>query len=636
MGGGVIVYSLFLILHLVSKFAVAGDKPAEWTIFLYLAGDEPSLYEPSRRALKRIEKTPSLRPGGKVQVVAQWDDVGRDPNYRYNLKYIAHPTRQLGPDTLPLTESEIEEQLAQPFRYQELNSGSAVTLKNFLAWGIRAYPAKRYGLILSGHSWGQQGLMQDFYMPNSDGLNAPSQLMKNYEIRRAMEELYRENRVSKFDFLMVDACIAGQLELALEFQPVFRYFAASSLETPNHSFPFEQFLEPFAKRLESESSSDVLLEDSFFKPWVKSYLQAHVRKGALVEMEGQMDPVDAFVVRTDHLPAVGRALKNGLSRLSSDWKKRWHSGELKEWSLFADDDANADLFSMSKATPAMAELQSALGYPDDDSAGQRTLLDFRTRPNAAGVWAAVQIDEQARYRDMAVCLALKTYAFLNADQPEIIPRVELRKGEWESAAKLDCNHLAESHQTHHPDADQANPDGGPHPLITVFKRGVQFRNGTSAYWFEHAMGKRIADRTLILWIPKGKGPTRKVRLHLVGTERVDLTYSEHDHVGWQIPPYTFNDHFGRNALYVVEGHTNGVPLKHGLGILLSSRVSLEDSPYWQGREPIERREPEPYAWRVNTYLYDPGPHPLIEKDFYRAHRIQMTGWPDFLFGTLLR
>ena len=166
--------SLPLVLGLLwfSHPAHGRTKSAEmkdWTILVYAAGDEEKVRMPTLALLKRFEGVPSLRADGNVRVVAQHDDAGKDLGYRYLLRYIEHPSDKPGPDTPPLTEKEIQEQLqtvhpSATFSYGELDTGNAVTLKQFVRWGIEAYPARHYVLILAGHSWGQQGMMQDFFV----------------------------------------------------------------------------------------------------------------------------------------------------------------------------------------------------------------------------------------------------------------------------------------------------------------------------------------------------------------------------------------------------------------------------------------------------------------------------------------
>src|SRR4051794_10293418 len=74
-------------LHLAAKAAA----PRELTILVYAAGDEEEVQAPTTWTLQRFERVPGLTDAANVAVVAQRDDNGNDPNYRYQLRYVATP-----------------------------------------------------------------------------------------------------------------------------------------------------------------------------------------------------------------------------------------------------------------------------------------------------------------------------------------------------------------------------------------------------------------------------------------------------------------------------------------------------------------------------------------------------------------
>jgi hypothetical protein len=171
----------------------------------------------------------------QVRIVGYLDDVDEDPNWRFHFRQGLNNRNQA-----QLTAAEITSQMqfydkTAEFKYKELDSGSPVTLKEFIRWGVRAYPAKHYMLIVAGHSWGQQGLMQDFFFNGKS--HDKSSMIKNYEFRRVMQEIYREEKEripgGVFDVLLVDGCTSGQLDVLLDWKDVFKYMAAATLETPS-------------------------------------------------------------------------------------------------------------------------------------------------------------------------------------------------------------------------------------------------------------------------------------------------------------------------------------------------------------------------------------------------------------------
>ena len=100
-------------------------------------------------------------------------------------------TYQKNGDTSPflvsqgIPEGEIRK-IDPTFSYSEPNTGSAVTLKKFITWGIKAFPAKHYFLIMQGHSWGKLGLMMDF-LDKADGKSLEkATMMTTWEFRRGI------------------------------------------------------------------------------------------------------------------------------------------------------------------------------------------------------------------------------------------------------------------------------------------------------------------------------------------------------------------------------------------------------------------------------------------------------------------
>jgi hypothetical protein len=96
---------------------------------------------------------------------------------------------------------------------------------------------------------------------------------------------------------------------------------------------------------------------------------------------------------------------------------------------------------------------------------------------------------------------------------------------------------------------------------------------------------------------------------------------------------SFPDENG-HGLYVAEAHTNGSHFKRGIGILLTRTVEGEEG-YQGGRLPIEQVDPngtlEAYMASLKTKK-ELDTYKLWGAPFYRAHAIESTGWPDFLFG----
>lgn len=681
--GGSRLKQLLFLFGCFSLIAQARFVPEvkEWTILVYLAGDDITIEKATRKMIEEIHATPSLKTDGDVRVVLQFDAANNDPNYRYLLGRGNPAGASATP--APLTEDEVREQVKayspdSDFHYGERDSGNVLTLKDFLRWGIRTYPARHYALVMSGHSWGQQGMMQDFFVDGKE--ISPSTIIPNYEMRRAMQEIYREEAAGipggKFDLLLIDACTSGQFDVLVDFQDVFKYFAGTSLETPYNGLPYSEFLEPFIKNLNFRSltarASDLHLERDFLKPMVNRYLVNHVRGGRLVEYEGQTDTVQAFALRMEKLPEVGEALKQLVESIPEESRKEWRDHKILPLERIKDSDSNADLFALAKAfhkhfsekgkENASFEWQKAaetaqnfgrvLGTPAKDPTQQKTVVDFSKIDKATGVWLKIQTDETMKNPDQAICFTLKYFATLNPDYAKLLPEFTSKK-EKLKALDIRCNDLAEeAEEKTHPRRDQAKA------VKSIFKVKVNWPHGVPAYVKEEVdqdHPERLLSRNVYLWVPKQE-ESLLLQLRLFATEKADMEfvavpegatpgdYFKGSNSSWlvnriekQFPAFVFVNDFPEDGLYVAEGHTNATQFKQGMGIFLGQSLEDIDATYTLGRVPLEQIETAPFAMNLETYFQDLkekgklNEFPIKGVDYCRLSRIDSTLWLKFLF-----
>ena len=116
-------------------------------------------------------------------------------------------------------------------KVQELkarNMGRPDTLADFLNYGIGSYPAEHYGLIFWNHGEGQiQGFGCDLNF-NEDSLTFD-------EIRNAFEKSVVKNPL---DFVAMDACLMGNVELAAVLEGKAKYLIASEDLEPQEGYDY--------------------------------------------------------------------------------------------------------------------------------------------------------------------------------------------------------------------------------------------------------------------------------------------------------------------------------------------------------------------------------------------------------------
>jgi hypothetical protein len=210
-----VVLALLVISGLASLSAASAGAQggqAEWTVLSYYAADN-NLEAEEMRDLTEVE---IIGSSDKVNFVAIAD---RHPAYwtgsenwigaRYyrleqdnNLFYIASP---------------VAEELG------DVNTGAPETLQQFIEWGVKNYPARHYALIINDHGGGWRGAASD---ETSDHA-----MLGLADLDRVLAGTLKSTGLDKFDLIVFDACLMGELEVWSVLAPYADYGVASEETT---------------------------------------------------------------------------------------------------------------------------------------------------------------------------------------------------------------------------------------------------------------------------------------------------------------------------------------------------------------------------------------------------------------------
>lgn len=175
-----------------------------WTIFVYMSGS--SLESASGKATEDIDEMIAASTGENVRFVVQ---TGGSNNWRNDYT-----------DREKLCRYEISDGKLKQLEAQPLASmAEASTLRNFLKWGVKSYPAAKMGVVFWGHGDGSLGgvckddLFHDSFLSLSGIQSAFS------EVSEAMTD--------KFEFVGFDACYMGSVEAADMLATYARYMIGS-------------------------------------------------------------------------------------------------------------------------------------------------------------------------------------------------------------------------------------------------------------------------------------------------------------------------------------------------------------------------------------------------------------------------
>lgn len=694
-------------------FLLAGPASAknlkEWTILVYSAADEGSseresdFAQSATRVLKGVERIEALKNTDEVAMVLEYDasgddtdDVMHNKEWRRRFEFAPNaPKDRLGS---PGISERVIREIDPAFRYTEPDTSDPVQLKSFINWAVQAYPAKHYFLVMQGHSWGKLGMMMDFHAGGKD--LDPANLMKNYELRRVMEEVYREDAQravkliphGKFDGILIDACVSGQLDELLEWKEVFDYFVGTSLEIPFNSLPYGEVFDSFLKKVVAlsragrDTGNRAFIEKELLTPLVTETVRAHGPQGSLAKAERQSDIVQMFAIRLPAISAVGAALKNFVAAMPAPARAAFKKMSPKSAWEVRDNDENADLRQLARAyqtsyaakvakeggeewkaaLKSAQELEASLGYAAPNPSLELTSV---SDAKADGAWIHVPLDPIAPNRELPACFVLRTYAMHNWRYKNLVPGALEKKGKEQAWREMYCNDELTAKGGDKLSGPKEPQIGVPFALTRVLNWKLSFPHEVPAYLTVKENGVRI----LSIWAPKLKTKPLdyKLALRFYATNRVIVEYVtgdpeaflkkkngyeaqlvkrekvEYEHSVYNTDPKLFPTAPGaRLPLFVAEAHSNGAHYKEGFGIFLGLKFDPEAN-YENGRLPLETVEArlglKPFSLTLEKFRNEQAdieaalkkagdPTELVLKGapFYRLHRISQTGWADLL------
>ncbi len=225
----------------------AAEK-ADWTVLAYLSGDG-SLEEAALGYLRKLAAVPG---SDRVCLVAQID---RAPGYSREFddftdaRRIAFVTRQ---------EGQRRGWLKTAWR-GEVNMGDPETLAGFAVWGVDAFPAEHYLLLLMGHGNGVRGLTakpDEAPPPSGIGYDATSDgdALTVREIGDACRRIAAACAGGRISLLALDACFSATAELGCEVAPAVECLTGSPGLIYEPGVPWDEALSGLVNRPAMEPS----------------------------------------------------------------------------------------------------------------------------------------------------------------------------------------------------------------------------------------------------------------------------------------------------------------------------------------------------------------------------------------------
>jgi hypothetical protein len=332
----------------LAKVGEEGENPtAEWTVMIYLAGDN-NLADDCVNALLGMK---DAHVGNSIQVIAQFDpsdtrlstqrlviDLEEKPNGP-SLATLSPqgPSSKLTKDHVEVKGGKIKfddkregslQRTPESEEEDDTETDTALpkTLFDFISWSTENFPAHRYMLILAGHAAGvEEGyLLKDENPPNA---------MKLEGLKEVLTQVDQNLKIS-LDILGLDSCLMNRVEICYELRGLVEIIVGSQSMTPNPGWPYGRILEIMKSRdggkIEADKLAPIIVSE-----YINSYVEHAANSGLSTDLAALR--VDASVHVAQRVKELGEAISDKLNNgdvafknalILAHWEAQSYNGEL--------------------------------------------------------------------------------------------------------------------------------------------------------------------------------------------------------------------------------------------------------------------------------------------------------------------
>ena len=251
----VLFLTIGLAAMLLSSCFLPSTQQKEWTLMLYLDGDESAMQQDFIAAFHDMIAK-GVGSSQQVNVVIQFDRIPEREDFGgWTIAHRFYYT----PGMEPTPDNAIAD-WGDGTGGREVNTADPDTLSAFIDWAYKAYPAKRYALMVGDHGYGWKGLIID---STSDG-----DFITLKQFAGVLEDADPD-----FDLLMLNACLMQMVEVMHEIQESGSDVVVGS-ENSGTSWPLANIIETFTTHPDWTS-------EEFGTSVVDLYNEAHPREGSI-------------------------------------------------------------------------------------------------------------------------------------------------------------------------------------------------------------------------------------------------------------------------------------------------------------------------------------------------------------------
>lgn len=353
------ILSIFMLVSFFQPAVTQAASVAPYTILVYMVGSD--LETGGGAATDDILEMAAVGSTKNVNVVIETGGAKS-----WNNKIVSSKVNQrflVTKDNLKLVKNDLGNR----------SMGKQSTLQDFLIWGVKTYPAKKYAVVLWDHGAGAEGFGYDEKNPNNDPM-----LTLN-EINGALKAATAVSK-QKFELVGFDACLMASIETATSIKDYANYMVASEELEPGHGWNYTPVLQSLNKKPTSTGAE----------------LGKYIVDGYKVQANQQktLNQVTLSVVNLSKVNAINVALEAFIKKAGVDIKDPERIVPLSKARAKAEDYGDAGAHG---GTTDMADLYSIANnltdiYPKEAAALMQSInnsitykLTSVSKPNANGL-----------------------------------------------------------------------------------------------------------------------------------------------------------------------------------------------------------------------------------------------------------
>ena len=131
----------------------------------------------------------------------------------------------------------------------DTDTGSPITLYNFISFCLEKYPAERYMVVLSGHAAGTE---RDYLLKDESSARS----LTFNELQQVFKQIKRDRHGKLIDIIGMDNCLMSMAEICYELRGVAEIVVGCESFSPVSGWPYRQILERLCKDFASPNLPD--------------------------------------------------------------------------------------------------------------------------------------------------------------------------------------------------------------------------------------------------------------------------------------------------------------------------------------------------------------------------------------------